>query len=392
MRVQEATDGESALSAFSLARYDIVLLDVMMPGIDGFEVCRRLRVIDPTTSVLIMTALEDSESIHHAYESGATDFITKPINWSILPHRLRYMLRASRAEQALRQQNAELARINDELQQTRTQLLQSEKMASIGQLAAGVAHEINNPIGYVSSNLGSLDGYLKQLFEVIETYGSAESAIGDSAARERIANAKAAVDLEFLSEDVFALLQESREGISRVGKIVQDLKDFSRVGSHDEWCWADLHEGLDSTINIVNNEIKYKAQLAREYGVLPQVECLPSQLNQVFMNMLVNAAHAIEGQGTITVRTGADSSGQVWVEIADSGRGIAPEHMNRIFDPFFTTKPVGKGTGLGLSLSYGIVQKHRGRIDVKSEPGLGTTFRVTLPVRQQSVASQESIP
>jgi signal transduction histidine kinase len=125
---------------------------------------------------------------------------------------------------------------------------------------------------------------------------------------------------------------------------------------------------------------------------LPQVECLPSQLNQVFMNMLVNAAHAIEGQGTITVRTGADSSGQVWVEIADSGRGIAPEHMNRIFDPFFTTKPVGKGTGLGLSLSYGIVQKHRGRIDVKSEPGLGTTFRVTLPVRQQSVASQESIP
>jgi signal transduction histidine kinase len=264
-------------------------------------------------------------------------------------------------------------------------------MASIGQLAAGVAHEINNPIGYVSSNLGSLDGYLKQLFEVIDVYRSAESEIGDSATRERIAKARAAVDLEFLSEDVFALLQESREGISRVSKIVQDLKDFSRVGSHDEWCWADLHEGIDSTINIVNNEIKYKAQLVRAYGALPQVECLPSQLNQVFMNVLVNAAHAIEAQGTITVRTGVDSADEVWVEIADTGRGIAPEHMNRIFDPFFTTKPVGKGTGLGLSLSYGIVQKHRGRIDVKSEPGLGTTFRVTLPVRQQSAAPQESV-
>jgi two-component system NtrC family sensor kinase len=229
MRVQEATDGEGALAAFSMARYDIVLLDVMMPGIDGFEVCRRVRETDSTTSVLIMTALEDSDSIDRAYDSGATDFITKPINWSILPHRLRYMLRASRNEQALRRQNAELARINDELQQTRTQLLQSEKMASIGQLAAGVAHEINNPIGYVSSNLGSLDGYLKQLFEVIDTYRGAESEIAGSAARERIAEAKAAVDLEFLSEDVFALLQESREGISRVSKIVQDLKDFSRV-------------------------------------------------------------------------------------------------------------------------------------------------------------------
>ena len=150
-------------------------------------------------------------------------------------------------------------------------------------------------------------------------------------------------------------------------------------------------KSYDSTVNIVNNEIKYKAQLAREYGVLPQVECVPSQLNQVFMNMLVNAAQAIEAQGTITIRTGADSAGEVWVEIADTGRGIPPAHMNRIFDPFFTTKPVGKGTGLGLSLSYGIVQKHRGRIEVTSEPGLGTTFRVTLPVRQPGAAAEESV-
>ena len=183
---------------------------------------------------------------------------------------------------------------------------------------------------------------------------------------------------------MFALVGESSEGISRVAKIVQDLKDFSRVGSHEEWCWADLHEGLDSTINIVNNEIKYKAQLVREYGDIPRIDCLPSQLNQVFMNMLVNAAHAIETQGTITVRTGVEGDDNVQIEIRDTGRGIAPEHLSRIFDPFFTTKPIGKGTGLGLSLSYGIVQKHGGRIDVESEPGRGTAFRVTLPVRQRA--------
>ena len=188
-------------------------------------------------------------------------------------------------------------------------------------------------------------------------------------------------DLEFVAKDLPQLLAESREGIERVKKIVQDLKDFSHVGSSDQWVLADLHKGLDSTLNIVWNELKYKAEVHKSYGELPLVECLPMQLNQVFMNMLVNAGQALPRRGNITLSSGREN-GHVWIAIADDGEGI-PEHlMARIFDPFFTTKPVGKGTGLGLSLSYGIVKKHHGRIEVKSRPGEGTEFRIVLPVAQ----------
>jgi two-component system NtrC family sensor kinase len=197
---------------------------------------------------------------------------------------------------------------------------------------------------------------------------------------------KRKVDLSFLREDLQELMSESRDGITRVKQIVQNLKDFSRADVVDEWQWADLHRGLDSTLNIVANEIKYKAEVVKEYGQLPDIECLASQLNQVFMNLLVNAAHAIEEKGVITLRSGQELD-QVWVEIADTGNGIPPENLNRIFDPFFTTKPVGKGTGLGLSLSYSIVQKHHGHIDVSSEVGKGTTFRVWLPIRQPESAA-----
>lgn len=378
MQAEEAADGESGLQAFRRVQHDMVLLDVMMPGLDGFETCSRLREVAEraTTPILMMTGLNDNASIEKAYASGATDFITKPVSQPLLAHRLRYMLRTARVRVAL-------ARSEARFEETRNQLLQSEKMASIGQLAAGVAHEINNPIGYVNSNLGSLEGYLKQLLQVIHVYQKAERAIGDPAVLSHILATKKDAELEFVMGDVFALLSESRQGISRVGKIVQDLKDFSHVGSPDEWSLADVHEGLESTINIVNNEIKYKAELMKDYGVLPQIECLPSQLNQVFMNMLVNAAHAIEARGTISIRTTLRDEREVCIEISDTGRGISPEHVTRIFDPFFTTKPVGKGTGLGLALSYGIVQKHEGRIEVASELGRGTTFRVILPVQQK---------
>jgi signal transduction histidine kinase len=293
----------------------------------------------------------------------------------------------ARRVEELEKAHAEVQAINRRLEDTQQQLLQSEKLASIGQLAAGVAHEINNPIGYVHSNLGSLEGYIEDIFRILEAYGGVEREhpeqaglfAGVKALREKL-------DIDFLKDDVHALLAETREGIGRVKKIVQDLKDFSRTGAEDEWQWADLHKGLDSTLNIVNNEIKYKAKVVKEYGSLPEIECLPSQLNQVFMNLLVNAAHAIEGQGTITVRSGAGES-SLWVEISDTGSGIAPDNLQRIFEPFFTTKPVGKGTGLGLSLSYSIVQKHGGRIEVESELGRGTTFRVTLPRERAAEAA-----
>jgi signal transduction histidine kinase len=263
-------------------------------------------------------------------------------------------------------------------------------MASVGQLAAGVAHEINNPIGYVHSNLGSLEKYLAELFQALGAYEAAEPAMAQGPALAELQRMKQGLDLEFLKEDIPVLMSESKEGISRVRKIVQDLKDFSRVDSQQQWEWTNLHRGIDSTLNIVSNEIKYCADVVKEYGEIPDIECLASQLNQVFMNLLVNAAHAMGGQrGTITIRSGV-AGNKVWLEFADTGSGIPENIRQKIFDPFFTTKPIGKGTGLGLSLSYGIIQKHNGQIEVRSEVGKGTIFRITLPVRHAEAVNGEA--
>ena len=284
--------------------------------------------------------------------------------------------------------NRDLKEVNSKLSDAQSKLIQSEKLASIGQLAAGVAHEINNPIGFIFSNFGTLEQYLEDLFQMLDAYEQAEASVSDSAALARIRSLKADLDIDYLKEDIPNLMRESRDGIQRVRKIVQDLKDFSRVDARQEWESVDLHAGIDSTLNIVNNEIKYKADVVKHYGALPEIQCLPSELNQVFMNLLVNAAHAITAErGTITISTGVDGP-NVWVEVADTGAGIAQENLKRIFDPFFTTKPVGKGTGLGLSLSYGIVQKHSGRMEVHSELGVGTRFRVTLPIKHEEAATQ----
>jgi two-component system NtrC family sensor kinase len=288
-----------------------------------------------------------------------------------------------RIEEALLSEKAEQAALIRKLEDTHIQLLQSEKMASIGQLTAGLVHEINNPIGFVSSNLGTLRHYVMALLKLIAAYEAEETGLG-AAAIQRLEARKQEAELEVLREDALEVVNESMEGLKRVRQIIRDLTEFSHV-SDAQWQWADLHKGLDSTLTIVHNEVKYVAEVVREYGELPLVECLPSQLNQVFLNMLVNAAQAIKGpRGTITVRTGRSGDAQVFVEIADTGEGIAPENLTRIFDPFFTTKPVGKGTGLGLALSYSIVARHRGRIDVRSQPGEGTTFRIVLPVKQSA--------
>ena len=272
----------------------------------------------------------------------------------------------------------DLDALNQGLEKAHSQLLQSEKMASVGQLAAGVAHEINNPIGFINSNLGALKRQVQDLLMVIEAYKETETALsGHPDLLEAIRQAKATADFDFLQEDIANLINESIEGVNRVKKIVDNLKDFSRVDT-SEWQIANLEEGLESTLNIVWNEIKYKAEVVREYAGLPDVECIAAQLNQVFMNLMVNAAYAIEEKGIITLRTGFDEKA-VWIEVVDTGRGIFPEHLNKIFEPFFTTKPVGKGTGLGLSLSYSIVQRHHGRLDVQSEVGKGAAFRITLP-------------
>jgi two-component system NtrC family sensor kinase len=291
------------------------------------------------------------------------------------------------AEAELTRRNNELTELNAQLSMAQEQLMQSEKLASIGQLAAGVAHEINNPIGYVFSNFETLGGYIASMLTMFAHYQRAEASIGDAAVRAALSAQRATIDLDFLIEDIPVLMAESREGITRVRKIVQNLKDFSRVDANQEWQWADLHAGIDSTLNILSNEIKYKADVVKQYGAIPDIECQPSHINQVIMNIVINGAHAIGPErGRITIRTGCDDS-VVWIEIADTGAGIPKEIQTRIFDPFFTTKPIGSGTGLGLSLSYGIIQKHNGQIEVQSAPGCGAIFRITLPIRRVELAA-----
>lgn len=287
-------------------------------------------------------------------------------------------------EAELRHNLEQQVQLNKKIEEAQNQLLQSEKMASIGQLAAGVAHELNNPIGFVHSNVNTLEHYLQDLFAIVDAAASDGEGSDATQRLDAVRRLIEEKDYAFVKTDVAELMAESKDGLERVRKIVQDLKDFSRVGD-SEWQLADVHVGIDSTLNIVWNELKYKCTVNKVYGDLPKIQCLPSQLNQVFMNLLVNAGQAIKTKGEITIRTGADDE-SVWIEVADNGSGISKDNLKRIFDPFFTTKPVGKGTGLGLSLSFNIVHKHHGRIDVESEEGKGSTFRITLPIQPPAPA------
>jgi signal transduction histidine kinase len=381
-----ATSGAEGLELACRCPPDLILLDVMMPGMDGFETCRRLRADLRLRDipVIFISALEDVADKVRAFQAGGNDYVTKPFQLEEVKARVSTHVALYRArrelrdrEGNLRQSLAELGTAHAKLKEMSSQLLQSEKMASIGQLAAGVAHEINNPIGFINSNLGTLKKYINNLLQLLEAYGTLE-AVAPAELRQQIEEAKRKVDLEFLREDIVGLIAESVEGAGRVQRIVKALRDFSHPGE-SEWQEADVHAGLESTLGVAWNEIKYKAEVIRDYGELPSVECLPSQLNQVFLNLLVNAAQAIGERGQITLRTRHEDD---WVSIAisDTGSGIAPAIRKRVFDPFFTTKPVGKGTGLGLSLAYGIITKHGGRIDVESELGKGSTFTVRLPV------------
>lgn len=282
----------------------------------------------------------------------------------------------------LKQKNTEQHKIISKLEDAQDQLLQAEKMASIGQLAAGVAHEINNPVGFINSNVDTLKAYLNDLFELIYAYDKEAKAL--SVNLVGVQQLRQKIDFEYLCEDIPCMLKETQEGLDRIKKIVRDLMGFSRT-SETQMTTYDLRKGLESTLNVAWHELKYKAEIIKEFDEIPEIECMPSQLNQVFMNLMVNAAQAMDTQGTITLRTKREDN-QVIVEIEDNGSGIEPEHLNRLFDPFFTTKPVGEGTGLGLSVSYGIVKKHLGEIIVDSHLGEGTCFRVYLPIRQSEVS------
>lgn len=386
--------------------YAMAFVDMRMPpGWDGVETIERLWQIDPLLQVVICTAYSDYAWDAVLARLDANDrllILKKPFD-SIevlqlastltVKHQLtrQAALKTVSLEVAVAQRTHDLSQVNEALKreiserkQLESRLVQSEKLASIGQLAAGVAHEINNPIGFVLANVGTLDDYLQSLLSMISAYEGAQAAIGSTDVIAGLNDLHERLEIDHVREDLPDLMRETREGVVRVRQIVQDLKDFSRIDSNQDWQWADLHQGIDSTLNIVGSEVRLRADVIKAYGALPPIECRPSQINQVIMNLVVNAAQAMGAErGKITIRTGTEGE-RVWIEVSDTGAGIAQDQLSRIFDPFYTTKPVGQGTGLGLSVSYGIVQQHQGRIDVQSEIGLGTTFRVVLPVRRSS--------
>ncbi len=288
--------------------------------------------------------------------------------------------------------NVKLEKTLKRLEDTQTQMVQSEKMATVGQLAAGVAHEINNPTGFVSSNLKTLSDYQEDIAALIEKYQEMVTQIQNSELKDKlpenfqqtiesVVDFEKDIDIEYLMEDIKELVGDCREGTERIKKIVMDLKDFAHPGE-DKIQTIDINKGLESTLNVVNNEVKYKATVHREFGDIPSIKGYPQQLNQVFMNILVNAAQAIEKKGDIYLKTEARKE---WVEvtIADTGSGISKENLSKIFDPFFTTKDVGKGTGLGMNIAYNIIQKHKGKIEVSSEVGKGTKFTIILPAENE---------
>lgn len=373
---------------------DLIRVGAITPKVEDSQVAVSLIGVALTdgdeTIGLIVVQSYDEPVIYEFADLELLSFVALQVSSGLHRRRSAEALRRANAEleqskrerlQELHARNAELEIAHAKLKVAQEQAAQSEKLASIGQLAAGVAHEINNPMGYVNSNLGSLQSYVSQLLNAVEAYATAIRRHGDAATIAEAEAIRQRIDLDYLSADIPKLISESREGVDRVCKIIRDLKDFSRHDRGEAWVRTDVHQLLESTLNIVSNQLKYKAQIVKTFADVPLIECLPSELNQVFLNILMNAGQAIQAHGIITVSTGS-AGDKIWIAIGDDGDGIPADVLPRIFDPFFTTKPVGTGTGLGLSISYGIVVKHHGNIEVTSVPGQGTLLRIELPITQ----------
>lgn len=398
--VAVATSGEGMLRQMEHRLPSLILLDVMMPGMSGFEACQQLKA-NPATwdiPVLFMTALADTADKVKGFSLGAVDYITKPFQKEEVVARVRTHLKlrslAKNLEEKVEERTAALSRSLQELQRTQLQLVQSEKMSTLGQLVAGVAHEINNPVGFLAGNLNPAREYVTDLFRLIALYQQ-KYPNPDPAIKTEIE----AMDLDYIRDDLPQLLNSMEIGIERVRGISTSLRTFSR-SDKDYKVAFDLHEGIDSTLLILKhrlkaNERRPEIQVVKTYGDLPQVTCFPGQLNQVFMNILANAIDALEesnqtrsfqaieaAPNRITIATTVAADGAaVLVQIADNGVGMAETVQQHIFDYSFTTKAVGQGTGLGLAIAHQIVtEKHGGTLSVTSTPGQGTEFVIRLPL------------
>lgn len=387
----DCTESASVMDAFAqLAQeeFALVITDVLMPGLSGVELLRKIIDNHPQTAVIMVSGVNQPHRALDAVRLGAFDYLIKPCDLDVLEltveralqHR-ELMLDARRYKGALEERVSELASQKAELQRLQAQIVHSEKMASLGQLAAGIAHELNNPAAFIYGNMDLLRQYLGELKELLDAYSYLELTPVDSEVIDAI---KKKIDYENTVDDLSTISTDCHEGAKRINEIVQNLRVFTRL-DEAEAQKTDVSEGIESTLRLLSRYFSTdKLTISRNYGELPLVDAFPGQLNQVWMNLLVNAAQSLGTEGgEISISTIAHAHA-VEIVIADTGRGISPEHMRRIFDPFFTTKQVGEGMGLGLSICFSIVERHGGTIDVDSSVGSGTRFTVKLPVIRQS--------
>ena len=380
---QTAASSDEALAHLATDDYALVLSDIQMPGRNGVELLREIRARYPDIAVVMCSGIDRPQRIRDALRLGAVDYLIKPCELEVLSfcveralERRELMLTARRYRADLERQNIELSAQKAELERLHAQIIHSEKMAGLGQLAAGVAHELNNPAGFIYGNMDLIKGYLGRLELVLSIYQRVSLPPSEAAELELT---KAEIGYDELLPELRSMVADCLEGAERIRDVVQNLRLFSRLDD-PECKRVDLHESIDSTLRLLSRYYgSGRIRLVREYGKLPLVDCYPGQLNQVWTNLLVNAAQAIDGDGEVRISSRVDGE-LVVISISDTGIGIEPDKLNRIFEPFFTTKPVGEGTGLGLSISYGIIEKHGGSITVESTAGAGATFNVSIPI------------
>ena len=390
-----AANAYEALDHLSRESFALVLSDVQMPGLGGIELLRKIIERYPDTAVIMISGVDRTQRVIDAIRVGASDYLVKPCELDVLTlcvertlERRMLLRNARRYKEALESQNLELARRKTELERLQAQIVQTEKMASLGQLAAGVAHELNNPAGFIYSNVALLKDHVKRFKRCLSAFD--EMAVPDEVA-QRFRDLKRETGYEDLLIELESILSDCSIGAERIRDIVQNLRLFSRL-DEAEVKRVDLNEGIEVTLRLLSMYYKSgRIHLRRDYGELPLVNCYAAQLNQVWMNLLVNAAQAIgEGDGEVCIKTRCEDQ-HIVVSISDSGCGMEPEVLKNIFDPFFTTKPVGEGTGLGLSISHGVIVRHGGTITVSSAPERGTVFTIVIPVDASVISSGEPV-